>query len=507
MRDIPFRNRLNTRLTLLILAVVAVLALATAVLVVRGFNLSQQGVEALLQGDIDPEAVPEVSAIISSTLINLIAIFLFTMVGAALFSRTLLTEPIAQLVRGTRELASGNLGVTLPVTSSSELGMLAENFNQMSLALAESRDLLEQRVSERTSDLQALLELSNSTALSLELLPLLAEILERLGDAVGAEAVTVFETTPDGLLAEVAHRGERRHRDSDTAAAALAGRSAQHGTADGALLTLPLVVRDTAVGALQLEHRSELHFNEDRTRLATAFANQVAVALENTHLYEQALEKAAYDERQHLARELHDSVSQALYAILLGTHTAQRQLERSPAKASEALHYVESLAQAGIAEMRALIFELRPESLEEEGLVGVLRKQLDAMEHRHGLEISMRLPDEPDLPFASKQVLFRVAQEALHNIVKHARASNVRLELVREGSALRLSVSDDGVGFDPHGDNGAPGHLGLTSMRERLTAVAGNLDIASRPGDGTTVTATLPLRASAAGATGAEGAA
>ena len=495
MRAIPFLNRLNTRLTLLILAVVAVLAFATAVLLVRGFNLSQQGVEALAQGDIlDPEAIPEVSTIISSTLINLIAIFLFTMVGAALFSRTLLTEPIAQLVRGTRELASGNLGVTLPITASSELGLLAENFNQMSLALAEARELLEQRVQERTSDLRALLELSNSTALSLELLPLLNEILERLMGAVGAQSVVVYEADPDGALAELASRGERRTVGNDAAAAALASRKAESRNDEGALLALPLVVRDAVLGALQIEHAAGDHFSDDRVRLATAFANQVAVALENTYLYEQALEKAAYGERQHLARELHDSVSQALYAILLGTHTAQRQLGRAPDKASEALTYVESLAQAGIAEMRALIFELRPESLEEEGLVGVLRKQLDAMESRHGLETSLRLPDEPDLPFASKQVLFRVAQEALHNIVKHARASKVRLELVAEQGLLRLSVDDDGVGFDTDTSAAAPGHLGLTSMRERLAAVAGTLTIDSDPGVGTNVTATLPLR-------------
>ena len=198
---------------------------------------------------------------------------------------------------------------------------------------------------------------------------------------------------------------------------------------------------------------------------------------------------------QHLARELHDSVSQALYAILLGTHTAQKQLERAPDKAAGALTYVENLAQAGIAEMRALIFELRPESLEQEGLVGVLRKQVDALETRHGLEAEARLCDEPDLPFASKQVLLRVAQEAMHNIVKHARASTVRVHLRRtrsNGSArLELVVRDDGVGFDPGGD--FPGHLGLTSMRERLGALGGDLDIDSTPGEGTTVTARLAL--------------
>ena len=499
MKDIPFLNRINTRLTLLILTVVAVLALATVVLVVRGFNFAQQGVVALAQGEVaDPEALANLSAIIRSTLINLVAIFLFTLMGAAVFSRTLLTEPIAQLVRGTRELTSGNLGVTLSVTSRSELGLLAENFNAMSVALAEARDLLEQRVQERTSDLRALLELSNSTALSLELLPLLDKILERLKAALGPRSAIVLEAMPDGSLNRLATHGSPLPEDLAPSSYAIESRRPRVLKRDSGRLALPLVVRERVMGVLLLEHGDPTFFGPSRVRLARAFANQVAVALENTSLYEQALEKAAYDERQHLARELHDSVSQALYAILLGTHTAQRQADRAPEKAKEALAYVESLAQAGIAEMRALIFELRPESLQEEGLVGVLRKQLDALESRHQLETSFRMMDEPELPFGSKQVLFRVAQESLHNIVKHARATHVHVELLPAGNDLQLVVRDDGVGFDTATAQAAPGHLGLTSMRERMAAVAGSLAIESQPAGGTTVTARLPLPAEAA---------
>lgn len=480
MREIPFWQRLGTRLTLLILGVVAVLALATGILLVRGFDLVVQDAMAAAGG-----SEPEIGGIVRATVINLIAIFLFTLVGAAVFSRTLLTEPIVTLVRGTRELAAGRLGTTLPVTSHSELGRLAEDFNAMSRALAESREHLEQRVTERTRELRALLEISNATALTPEPLPLLELLLARLEDAVPVHGAAVVAPGPDGTLEELARRGAGPPLELADAALARGEELDQDGVA-----ALPLRIRGAVAGVLSLRPAAPL--DEARRTLVRAFANQAAVAIENAQLYDQVQEQAASDERQHLARELHDSVSQALYAILLGTHTAQRHLPDAPDKAAEALAYVENLAQAGIAEMRALIFELRPESLEEEGLIGVLRRQVEALRHRHGLEAEEELGDEPDLPFATKKVLFRVAQEALHNVVKHARASSVEVAFGRDGAAWLLQVRDDGVGFDPVALHAAPGHLGLTSMRERVSAVGGTLRVASAPGEGTTVSARVP---------------
>ena len=485
MREIPFWQRLGTRLTLLILGVVAVLALATGILLVRGFDLVVQDAMAAAGG-----SEPEIGGIVRATVINLIAIFLFTLVGAAVFSRTLLTEPIVTLVRGTRELAAGRLGTTLPVTSRSELGRLAEDFNAMSRALAESREHLEQRVTERTRELRALLEISNATALTPEPLPLLELLLARLEDAVPVQGAAVVVPGPDGALEELARRGA--HLPLGGAEAALA--RDEELDLDG-VVTLPLRIRGAVAGVLSL--RPAAPWDEARWSLIRAFANQAAVAIENAQLYDQVQEQAASDERQHLARELHDSVNQALYAILLGTHTAQRHLPEAPDKAVEALAYVENLAQAGIAEMRALIFELRPESLEEEGLIGVLRRQVEALRHRHGLEAEADLGDEPDLPFAAKKVLFRVAQEALHNVVKHARATSVEVAFGRDGAAWILHVGDDGVGFDPAALQAAPGHLGLTSMRERVSALGGTLRVASAPGEGTTVSARIPAGAEA----------
>jgi signal transduction histidine kinase len=217
------------------------------------------------------------------------------------------------------------------------------------------------------------------------------------------------------------------------------------------------------------------------------------VAIQNAELYERAQQAASLEERQRLARELHDSVSQALYGIALGARTARTLLDRDPQKAAEPVDYVLSLAEAGLTEMRALIFELRPESLETEGLVAALEKQVAAARARYGLSVDANLGPEPDAPLDVKEAIYRVAQEALHNVVKHARARHVQLRLAIEGGALTLEVQDDGAGFDPSGE--FPGHMGLTSMRERVGRLAGEIEITSAPRQGTRVRARVPVGA------------
>jgi signal transduction histidine kinase len=209
-------------------------------------------------------------------------------------------------------------------------------------------------------------------------------------------------------------------------------------------------------------------------------------------LYEQAQELAALQERQHLARELHDSVSQALYGISLGAHTAQEALQSSdPEQAVASIEYVIALAEAGLAEMRALIFELRPESLETEGLVAALAKQVAVLRTRYKLMVDVALDDEPDLSIEIKHALYRIAQEALHNIVKHARANTVALRLARQEKEIILQVRDNGRGFDPTGP--FPGHFGVRSIQERVTKLGGTLTIESAPGHGTCIRVQVPM--------------
>ena len=253
---------------------------------------------------------------------------------------------------------------------------------------------------------------------------------------------------------------------------------------------VPLMLKDRAVGMLSLEYTEPDYYTAEHAKLALAFANQAAVAIENARLYERAQALAALEERQRLARELHDSVSQALYGIALGARTARTLLDRDPSRLAEPLDYVLSLAEAGLAEMRALIFELRPESLENEGIVTALTKQAAALRARHQIEVRTELCDEPELPLEIKEALYRIAQEALHNIVKHARARRVEVRLECNPNEITLDVCDDGAGFDPSGS--FPGYLGLPSMRERAARLGGNLQVESAPGQGTRLCARIP---------------
>jgi signal transduction histidine kinase len=253
---------------------------------------------------------------------------------------------------------------------------------------------------------------------------------------------------------------------------------------------VPLVVRDSVIGAIVLSHGQPGYYTPRHAELALAFAGHAALAIENARLYAQAQQTASLEERQRLARELHDSVSQALYGIALGARTARTQLDRDPARAKEPVDYVLQLAEAGIAEMRALIFELRPESLAQEGLVAALEKHAASLRARYQLEVEADLCEEPDVPLQTKEALYRIAQEALHNTVKHAQAQHVWLRLHASDGTLTVEARDDGVGFDATGS--FPGHLGLTSMRERIARLGGRVEIDSAPGAGTRITARVP---------------
>lgn len=210
-------------------------------------------------------------------------------------------------------------------------------------------------------------------------------------------------------------------------------------------------------------------------------------------LYAQAQELAAFRERHRLARELHDSVSQALYGISLGAHTIQEVLEsrsEQPEQAMASLAYVIALTEAGLAEMRALIFELRPESLETEGLVAALTKQIAVLQTRYKLTVDTNLCAEPELPLERKEALYRIAHEAINNTVKHARANMIILRLSDLGNEVSLEIGDNGRGFNPDGI--FPGHLGLTSMRERAIKAGGTITIESDPGKGTRTCVRVP---------------
>jgi signal transduction histidine kinase/PAS domain-containing protein len=258
-----------------------------------------------------------------------------------------------------------------------------------------------------------------------------------------------------------------------------------------AWMGVPLFVQDRAVGFLRLAHVQAGYYTERHAELAVAIASHAGIALENARLYEQAHKVARLEERQRMAGELHDSVSQALYAIALGTHAAREQIEQAPERLSGTLEYVLSLAETAVTEMRSLVFELHPESLEQLGLVMLLTKLVEAVRARDGIAVRLDLGAEPSVSLETKEMLYRIAQEALRNISKHANASSVEVIMCREATSIVLHITDNGVGFDMSGE--FPGHYGLQSMAERAGRLGGTLKIESAVGQGTRVTATAPV--------------
>ena len=208
-------------------------------------------------------------------------------------------------------------------------------------------------------------------------------------------------------------------------------------------------------------------------------------------LRSQAAELAASQERAHLARELHDSVTQALFSMGLTLRTLELLLMTNPEAAATKLAELRELQKDALAEMRTLIFELRPSSLESDGLVQALRTHATAVQRRTGLAIVVDAEPIERLPLPAEEALYRIGQEALHNDVKHANASNATIRLGTDGDRVLLSVTDDGVGFAP--DEVPRGHLGLIGMRQRVDLVGGELRVESRAGGGTLIEAAVPV--------------
>lgn len=258
-------------------------------------------------------------------------------------------------------------------------------------------------------------------------------------------------------------------------------------------IVVPMIVADTMIGALVVQATQAHRFQAGDARVFITLAEMIAVAVQNTLLYTQAQQLAVSEERNRLARDLHDSVSQALYGIVLGANTANMLLKKGDIpRLTPAMEYVLTLAQAGLHEIRASIFDLRPVVLETEGLIKAMHGQVSILQQRHGIEVKSVMDTEPELPLMVKENLYRLIREAFHNIVKHAQASQVSFTLTVDDQHVHVEIIDNGVGFDPNGLY--EGHLGLKSMRERAAkALRGRLTIDSEPGKGTTIRLDLPV--------------
>ncbi len=256
-------------------------------------------------------------------------------------------------------------------------------------------------------------------------------------------------------------------------------------------LVVPLTVEERTIGLLRLDHDQPGYFTPHHAKIALLIANQAAAADEHAAINDNRQQAAVWSERRRIARDLHDSLSQVIYGLVLASASARDLVHADLAQAVGTLDQVHDLAESSLVEMRALIQDLHPKTLTEEGLVRALERQATAVTQHSGIEVQTHLCPEPAVSLETKVALLRIAQEALNNAVKHANAHSITLDLARDQARLMLEVCDDGTGFDPA--LGYPGHLGLESMRERAHSQDGRLEIHSGAGAGTRVYVEIPL--------------
>lgn len=256
------------------------------------------------------------------------------------------------------------------------------------------------------------------------------------------------------------------------------------------MLLVPILVDDRVFGVLLVSYRQPRRFADEEQRLFVALAQRTTLALENARLYEQARQTALLEERQRLARELHDAVTQTLFSSSLIADVLPRLWERDPTEARRRLEEVRELTRGALAEMRTLLYELRPTALTETPLGDLLRQLVEATIGHARLPVSLSVDGQRPLPPDVQVALYRIAQETLNNVAKHAMASRADVSLVYGADNVELCLRDDGQSFDP--SQIPPGHLGVGIMRERAVAVGAGLAIESRPGRGTRVNVTWP---------------
>ncbi len=252
-----------------------------------------------------------------------------------------------------------------------------------------------------------------------------------------------------------------------------------------ALLAVPLMIKEVVYGGIILYYNQPRVFSDEELELAVAFSDQAALAIENARLRDQVEQAAVITERNRLARDLHDAVTQTLFSASLIAVALPSLWERDPAEARRNLEKLRQLTRGALAEMRTLLLELRPTALAEAKLGDLLRHLSEAMTGRTKIPAVLTVEGDCSLPADVQIALYRIAQETLNNIARHARANQVTVSLKCRPGRVMPRISDDGCGFDPHSI--PPDHLGISIMQERARVVGVTLEIESRPGQGTEV--------------------
>jgi nitrate/nitrite-specific signal transduction histidine kinase len=435
-----------------------------------------------------------------------------------------ITDPIQKLIQAAGQVTAGQFKHRIEVKTGDEIETLAEQFNLMSAELDNSYSLLEKKVAERTHELATLNAIAARVSSSLDLNEIMADALERIMELTAMEHGIAYRIAGgEGGAANTGTDGEEAHLrvmafrglpptfadlgDRLPLSRSVAGVAGRRGEpviwtlaelpTESAIserlatlgveqiIAIPLMAKGRLVGSLNLSTKQSRTYPQEQTALLKTIGQQIGVAVENAYLYEQAEQTAIAAERSRLARELHDAVTQTLFSANLIADVLPRIWKRNPEEGLQNLEELRQLTRGALAEMRTLLLEMRPESLERSDIKSLLTQLADAFIGRVRVPVSLDIQGDCELTHEVKLVFYRVAQEALNNIAKHSGARQVELHLECQPDQMNLIIKDDGLGFDA--DTITPDHMGIAIMRERANSIGANLKIESLVGKGTTV--------------------
>jgi nitrate/nitrite-specific signal transduction histidine kinase len=421
-----------------------------------------------------------------------------------------ITEPIQKLIQAAEQVTAGKFKQRIEVKTGDEIETLADQFNLMSAELEESYSSLEKKVADRTRELAILNSIISVANHSLNIQETLQDALNKTVEQMGFDAGAAFRFEPDarstllmahqGLEPAVAIDLVNRYAITSQRLPVYPEEVITLGIEDFEdeklkdvlsklglqLLTyIPLSTKGRKLGFFILGKHDASQLSPEELSLFGSIGQQIGVAMENASLYEQAEQAAIAAERQRLARELHDAVTQTLFSANLIADVLPRIWKRNAEEGMQSLEELRQLTRGALAEMRTLLLEMRPESIERADIKSLLTQLADAFIGRARIPLDLEIDGDCELTQEVKIVFYRVAQEALNNIAKHSGARQAGLYFKCQPGQVTLLIKDDGLGFEP--DSIPPGHMGVAIMCERANSIGANLRIESQVGQGTTV--------------------
>jgi signal transduction histidine kinase len=449
---------------------------------------------------------------------------------ASFMARTI-TDPLLVLTKGAEIIARGELDYRISVNTGDEIDLLASQFNTMTSALKESHMDLEKKVRDRTKrerqraeQLRTINEISRKISSIMNLDELLPYVANLLRETLDYNNVNIFlfeqssgqlilkeiclsgykgviplevplEMGDEGVVAWVAHTGEPLLVNDVSKEPRYW--FIEELSAIKSELAVPVRIGDKNLGVLDIESNELDAFSEADLFTAQTLADQVAIAIENARLYQATGQIAVMEERNRMAREIHDTLAQGFTGIILQLEAAEQAIETDMNQVQQHLNKARSLARGSLNEARRSVWNLRSAALEQLSLAEALRQEVFVFAQNNDIRTRFDVSEKVrELPPEVDTAILRICQEALTNIKKHANASEVKVDLTFEDSEVTLNIRDNGVGLQSNGPNeGEKSHrgFGLISMRERARNVGGTLELQSEPGKGAQIKVTIPV--------------